>query len=490
MYELVSPVNRAAVLKYLGLVMIGVGAVLFVPLMVAAYFEDYHVAAVYAVMAAVVIAVGYAMQKMLPDCDLEWKEALVIAALIFPLSSAISAVPISISTGMPILDAFFEAVSGLTTTGLSVAPPDVGPAFLFARSWLQWIGGIGIVLIVLSVVISPGTSAYRLYSANVSEKKLRPNVIGTAKTLGKIYLGITLATFFLLVIAGMTPFDAICHALSSVSTGGFSTETDSIAGFSGIFIPATVLLGCVLGAINFGLYPRLIETPWLLFSSEQFRGFLVVFAAGVLALAFTMQQTGSLSFVAGTAVFQALSALTTAGFSTVDIATLPESSKMVISALMWIGGCVGSTAGGIKILRLIILVQLIHLVFIRFFLPREALTPLKVGDEVVEESEVYTILTFVLLYFAVAFASVLVFSLHGIATGDAIFEVSSALGTVGLSTGLTSAALAPLLKLVLIGDMLLGRIEIIPLCILLFPRTWIRLPPVRESGGREPPGIE
>ena len=485
MYELVSPVNRAAVLKYLGQVMIGIGAVLFVPLMVAAYFEDYHVAAIYAVMAAVVIAVGYGLHRMLPDYDLEWKEALVLAALIFPLSSAISAIPISISTGMPILDAFFEAVSGLTTTGLSVAPPDVGPAFLFARSWLQWIGGIGIVLIVLSVVIRPGTSAYRLYSVHIAEKKLRPNVISAAKLLGRIYLGITLISFILLMIAGMAPFDALCHALSAVSTGGFSTNPDSIAGFSGILIPATIILGCVLGSINFSLYPRIIENPRLLLSSEQFRGFLAVFAAGALLLAFTMQQSGSLSFVLGAAAFQALSALTTAGFATVDIAPLPDSSKMVLSALMWIGGSVGSTAGGIKILRLIILVKLIHMVFIRFVLPREALTPLKVRGEVMEANELNGILTFVLLYLAILFSSSLVFMLHGTGCGDALFEVSSALGTVGLSAGVTTAAMAPQLKMVLIADMLLGRMEIIPLCILLFPRTWVRLPPIRGGAGTE-----
>ncbi|MDG6256362.1 MAG: TrkH family potassium uptake protein [Methanomicrobiaceae archaeon] len=484
MYELVSPVNRAAVLKYLGLVMIGMGAVLFVPLVVAVLFGSYTVAAAYATIAVCVIVAGYGMYRMLPDADLEWKDALVIAALIFPLSSAISAIPISISTGMPLLDSLFEAVSGLTTTGLSVAPDGGDPVFLFARSWLQWIGGIGIVLIVLSVVIDPGTSAYRLYSINFAGKKLRPNVIGAAKTLGSIYLGITLIALFLLIAAGMPPFDALCHAFASVSTGGFSTKDDSIAGFSGILIPATVLLGCVLGAINFGLYPRLIENPRLLLSSEQVRGFLVVLAAGVLMLAFTMQECGTFSFVAGAAAFQALSALTTAGFSTIDVGALPESAKFVLSALMWIGGSVGSTAGGIKILRLILLAKIIHLVFIRFFLPREALTPFKIEGEVVESGEVSTILTFVLLYILVIVVSVLVFTLHGIGTGDALFEVSSALGTVGLSAGVTSAAMAPLLKVVLIADMLLGRMEIIPLCILLFPRTWIRLPPVRENGGR------
>ncbi|MDT8358521.1 MAG: potassium transporter TrkG, partial [Methanomicrobiaceae archaeon] len=209
-------------------------------------------------------------------------------------------------------------------------------------------------------------------------------------------------------------------------------------------------------------------------TSPQLLWFFLIAAGGIALLAFTLAGTGTMEEVAGIAVFQGFSALTTTGYSTVDIGTLPPTAKSVITALMWIGGSVGSTAGGIKILRVIILARVIHLVFIRFFLPAEALTPLKVGNDVVETEEVHHILTFITLYAFCLVISCFLLMLHGFPMENALFEVSSALGTVGLSCGITAATLPLIPKLVLIADMLLGRIEIIPLAILFFPRTWIR----------------
>lgn len=474
MYELVSPVNARAILKYLGDLSIGIGATFILPVLIALYLQEYHSAVWYAATAVAVALAGLILHRFLPDFDLEQKEALVIAAVIFPLTAAIYAVPVSVTTGMPFLDAFFETVSGITTTGLSVAPTGAGAVFLLTRSWLQWIGGIGIVLIVLSLIVPPGVSAFRLFSANFGEKKLKPSVAATAKLLGKIYLIISLIAFVLLFVAGMSPFDALCHTFSTVSTGGFSTQSASIAGFQGVLIPAAVIVACVMGSINFALYAKVLSDPLSIIRGVQFRWFAVVAVAGTALLLITMAPLESLAQALPDAVFQALSALTTAGFSTVDVSLLPDSSKAVLTGLMWIGGSVGSTAGGIKILRLIIIVRIMHLVFIRFFLPKEALTPLKVGGEVMETEAVYHVITFVLLYMLVIIISAFTFMLYGVGLDNALFEVSSALGTVGLSCGVTGAALPGVLKAVLIGDMLLGRIEIIPLCILFFPRTWWR----------------
>lgn len=474
MYELVSPVNVRAILKYVSELFVGIGATFIPPILVAVYFLEYQAAAWYAATAIVIALAGLMLLRLLPDYDLELKEALVIAAIIFPLTAAIYAIPVSVSAGMPLLDAFFETVSGITTTGLSVAPAGAGSVFLFTRSWLQWIGGIGIVLIVLSLIVPPGVSAFRLFSANFGEKKLKPGVAASAKLLGKIYLSISLAAFLLLFLSGMSPFDALCHTLSTVSTGGFSTQSASVAGFGGAFIPVAVIAACVMGSVNFALYARVLKEPLSIFRGIQFRWFAVVAVIGTALLLVTMAPFESLASALPDAMFQALSALTTAGFSTVDISLLPDSSKAVLTGLMWIGGSVGSTAGGIKILRLIIIVRIMHLVFIRFFLPKEALTPLKVGGEVIETEAVYHVVTFMLLYVLVIIFSAFALMLYGIGLDNALFEVSSALGTVGLSCGVTGAALPGVLKAVLIGDMILGRIEIIPLCILFFPRTWWR----------------
>lgn len=496
MYELVSPINPKAVLRRLGQITIGIGIVQAAPAVVALIFGEIRIAAVYSAVALAVLLAGHFMSRRLPEEELEIKEALVLAALIFPLSAIVSAVPIYLSTDMSALDAFFESVSGVTTTGLSVAPPDLGPVFLFSRSWLQWIGGIGIVVLVLSILIRPGTTAFRIYATNVGDEKIKPSVVAAAKLLGKVYIIITLISITLLMLSGMSPFDAVCHALCSVSTGGFSTRPESIGAFSGWLVPATIALCCVMGSINFGLYPQALKDPLILLKNVQVRYFIAIAAVGTAIFSFTLveadypddkllvtSQDRTPAEIASISAFTALSALTTSGFSATDVGELPESSKLLLSALMWIGGGVGSTAGGIKIFRMIILFKLVHLTFMRLFLPSETVTPLKVGEEIVEEEELNRITAFVLLYIMILVLSTFAFTLQGVETSDALFEVSSALGTVGLSSGVTGAEIPDLLKIILCVDMLLGRIEIVPLLVLFMPRTWIgrSTPKTREE---------
>ena len=216
------------------------------------------------------------------------------------------------------------------------------------------------------------------------------------------------------------------------------------------------------------------KNPLMLLKSPQFRWLMLIALGGSGLLAFTLAGTGPLEQVVPEALFQAFSALTTAGFSTADIGGFPDSSKAVMCFLMWIGGGMGSTAGGIKILRVMVLFSIVYLVFIRFFLPREVVTPLSVGGRVIDSEQVQNLVTFLLLYLMVLIISAFVFMVHGYTMVDSIFETSSALGTVGLSAGITSPLLPLQLKLVLIVDMLLGRIEIIPLALLFFPRTWVK----------------
>ncbi len=487
MYELVSPINPGSVLKYLGQIAIGIGIVQTAPAIVAVIFGETRVAAIYGAVAAAVVLMGYFMNRLLPEHELDLKEGLVLAALIFPLFAIVSAIPIYLSTNMSMLDAFFESVSGVTTTGLSVAPEEAGPVFLFSRSWLQWIGGIGIVVLVLSVFIRPGTSAFRIYTANIGDKKIKPSVVAAATLLGKVYIVITLISIVLLWLSGMSPFDAVCHALCSVSTGGFSTRHESIGAFGGSLIPAAITFCCVMGSINFGLYPQALKDPLILLKNVQVKYFLAIAAASIVILSFTLMEGGgpdhaafatyedrTAAEIVSISAFQALSALTTTGFSTTDVGELRESSKILLSVLMWIGGGMGSTAGGIKIFRLVVLLKLVHLTFMRLFLPSETVTPLKVGDEPVEEEELNRITTFVLLYIMILVISTFVFTLQDVEMSDALFEVSSALGTVGLSSGVTSAAMPDLLKAVLCANMLLGRIEIVPLLVLFMPRTWTK----------------
>ena len=472
MYELATPVNIPTVIRYAGQLLVVIGGFLLVPAIFAVFLGAFFEAEVFTVTAIVSGIAGYAAFRLSPARDLEWKEAMVVAALAFPLAGLVSAVPLALISGMPYFDALFEAVSGVTTTGLSVAPADPGMIFLFTRSWLQWVGGIGIVLLVLSVLVSPGLTARRLFSPAIGDQNLISGAKATVMVLFRIYAGITLAIFILLLLAGMAPFDAICQSFTTVSTGGFSTSPDSIAGFPGIFIPAVIIIGGILGATNFALYFRVTREHGAFFKSVQVRWFFGIAVAGIVLLLLAMLPVMDPVTAGSIAVFQGFSALTTTGFSTIAVASLPDGAKAVLSVLMWIGGGMGSTAGGIKILRIAILVNMVYLVFLRYFLPREAVTPFKIGGDTVSEEEIFRIVAYFFLYIVVLVVSALIFLFAGFPALDSLFEVSSALGTVGLSTGITSAGLAALLKGTLIVDMLLGRIEIIPLCILFMPRTW------------------
>ncbi|MDD4498409.1 MAG: TrkH family potassium uptake protein [Methanosarcinaceae archaeon] len=474
MYELVSPINLLAVLKYTGYILMAFAAVLLVPMGAALLLDELVAVSIYGGTFLLTAGAGVFLHRVLPDYELELKEAVILAALVFPFCSLICAFPMALSTDLSYQDAFFECVSGLTTTGLSVAPAGMGPHFLFTRAWLQWIGGIGIIVLVLGVLIRPGTTAFRLYRVNLGESRVRPGVIATARLLGRVYLGLTVASFLLLLAGGMSGFDALSHALSAISTGGFSTRSESIAAYPGFLLPGIIGLSSLMGAVSFSLYPGLFKSFEGLRGDLQFRYLLKLSVAGTVLFAFTLAPGPEMSGFLPAAAFQVISALTTTGFSTMDLGPVSDASKLFLSALMCIGGSMGSTAGGIKIFRLIVVISLIKRVFFRFFLPREAITPLKVNGNVIEADEVYNLAAFVLLYLGLLISSAFIFMLAGTGASDALFEVSSALATTGLSVGVTAPDLPLYLKLVLCADMLLGRIEIIPLCILLLPQTWIR----------------
>ncbi|ADE37073.1 TrkH family potassium uptake protein [Methanohalophilus mahii] len=474
MYELVSPINTYAVAKYIGYLLMIFALVLTVPVGAALLLGDFSSAYYYALTSIITGMLGFAIYKVLPEYELETKDAIVLAALAFPLISVVSSIPMSLTTGMPFIDAFFESVSATTTTGLSVAPTDAGPVFLFSRAWSQWVGGIGIILIALSVFVNPGASAFRIYKAYSGEKPIKPTVVSTTRLIGKIYVAITVIATAILLLSGMSLFDAIAHGLSSVSTGGFSTRPGSVGEFGHILVPLTIAIACIMGAINFELYPEVLKNPKKIAENLELRYFFIIAGIGTLIFTFSILQDPGIQLGTTEIAFQVISALTTAGFSTLDMSVLPDSSKAALSGLMWIGGSIGSTAGGIKIFRLIVLAGLIRFVFLRFFLPKETVTPFRIRGRIIENDEMYQITVFVALYVVIVIVSTYILMLHGIGTENAIFEVSSALGTVGLSAGVTDATMPSILKLVLCFDMLLGRIEIIPILILFMPRTWIQ----------------
>ncbi|MCK9590400.1 MAG: TrkH family potassium uptake protein [Methanoregula sp.] len=477
MYELVSPIELGRIGKYFGYFLMALGIILLPPAAFAGLLHETHAAVIFTIVAGIMLCAGFILYRLLPATELLSKEAIVLTAVFFPLSSAISAVLVQLITGVTYTDALFECIAGITTTGLSVMPTISDPVFLFFRSWLQWIGGLGIIIVVLLIFIKPGTSAFLLYETQDSTDLVKPGVIATAMMFGRVYIAITLLAFGLFWAGGMIPFDALCHALSAVSTGGFSTKTGSIADFSGVLIPVMMCVVMVMGGTDFSIFPGLFRDPKKFFSDVQLRYFTLIAITGIALMTFSLSGTESVIDAIPIAVFQVISALTSSGFSTINIGGLPETSRAVLLVLMGIGGSLGSTSGGLKIFRFILIVQLIRVIVMRIFLPREVVIPLKVGERVMEQDEVYQHVSYVFLYGIVLAVSCFIFLVYGFGMSNSLFEVTSALGGVGLSAGLTSPTLPLILKGVLAVDMLLGRLEIIPFLILLNPTTWWKRQP-------------
>lgn len=467
-------VRAHVALKYLGLLSLSLAFMAGGPAVVGFLSDDPALALRCAIVAAAFLVVGLTLRRLRAPTRIQANEAMVVVCLTFLIGGAAMSWPL-MASGLPFVDALFEAVSGITTTGLSTVGAVEGQSFGFAfcRAWLQWYGGLAIIVLALALVLQPGIAARRL----AGEGEYENPVIGTrarARRMLIVYGALTLCAVVAIWAAGADLSDAVVYALSAISTGGFSSHDDSIAGFGGP-IQTVILAVSVLGAISFALQYRAARGDWRTLLSDPEVQCLAVMGATIAALLFA-----AMTFLGGVgagraahgALSLAISAQTTTGFATMPVAELDAGSKGVLIASMLIGGDMGSTAGGIKIFRLLIVLRLVQLLIARAALPPHAVTELRVAGRPVEASEIQISVGIVLLYLGVAALSWLACLAAGLVPLDALFEVASALGTVGLSAGIAAPGLAPGLKLLLCADMLMGRLEIVAFLILFHPSTW------------------
>jgi len=466
---------RPAVLgKYLGQLSMVLALLSAAPLAASLYFAEYAIGQRCAGVMALLLLL-FRLSKNLPTPgQLQQNEALVIVALAFLLSPLLMSYPM-MAAGLSWSDAMFEAISAVTTTGLSTLPgaEAMSPSFLFTRAWMQWYGGLGIV--VLSIALLQG---HHIASRRLAEPPSGEGLASTTRTYARhiliVYLLLTLLAIGILLLLGLDGFAAISHALSAVSTGGFSVYDDSLAHFAHAGPALAIVLIGLCGAVPLHLYYRIRQQglkPSL--QDMELRTLLLVTALSCVLLILFLHHNG-LSW--GEALFhgavQGVSAQSTSGFSSLNIATLDDGSKLSLILSMFIGGGVGSTAGGIKLLRLLILVRLMQLLLQRSAMPEHAIAPPKLAGRPLEESDSQGALLLILLFLLVIVLSWLIFIVHGYPPLDALFEVVSACGTVGLSTGIAGPGLEPLLRGILCLDMLLGRLEIVALLVVLYPPTW------------------
>jgi trk system potassium uptake protein TrkH len=473
--ELRYAIRLRVVFKYFGQLCLVLAALTLVPLVMSVIFGERYITLRYAVVVCGLAALGLGTARLRAPSRVQANEGMVLVALMFLFTPLVMSYPM-MGSGLGFLDALFEAISGVTTTGLSTMATLVGaPAtFLFARAWMQWYGGLGIVVLSLALVMQPGLLAKGLAASETETDDLVGGTRAHARRVLKVYGVLTALGIIGSLSVGVGFFDAVLYTFAAVSTGGFAPQDGSLATFGW---PARVwiTLLCLAGAIPLAFYHRILKEKRRV-AADLLQLQAVVIASVIVSLAVgaSMRLSAGMAWpqVLHHAPLLAFSAQTTAGFSSMSGAQLDAGSKLVLIFSMLVGGGAGSTAGGFKLLRLLIAASVFRLILLRTCLPKHAVIEPRLAGRRLQDGEIHAALLLIVLFIAVVALSWLPFVAMGFSPLDSLFEVVSATGTVGLSVGLTGATLPALLKGILCVDMLMGRLEIIAWLVMLYPGTW------------------
>ena len=482
-----SLLNRKMIFRILGILLYLEGMMFLVCTFVALlYKESDYIYFIYSLL--IILGVGSVLMFLGNNADknLSRRDGYCIVAFTWLFFTLFGMLPFYISGSIPsVTDAFFETMSGFTTTGASILDDieSLSNGMLFWRSFTQWIGGLGIVFFTIAILPIFGVGNQVLFSAEatgVTHDKIHPKISKMAKGLWMVYLVLTIVEAFLLWGGGMNVFDAVCHSFTTTATGGFSTKQSSIAYWNTPFIEYVVTIFTMLSAINFSLYFLIFKgKTWHWLKDVETRFFLmsvgIVTAAITLALYFIKGYGLELAF--RRAFFQVVAIHTSCGYATDDYSLWPHFTIVLIIYIMFAGGCTGSTAGGVKSMRLLIILQNVKNEFNRLMHPR-AVLPVKVNGQSVSPSTISTVTTFAMLYIISIFVGWFVLMVLGLEMVEALGIAVSSIGNVGPGFGEIGsmnnfAAMPTVMKGVDALLMLFGRLEIFGL-IQLFSMKWWR----------------
>jgi trk system potassium uptake protein TrkH len=475
------------ILKIIGILTFIFGLTMIFPLLVGLYYQDQSVIPLLKAMGITAVA-GFILFIFFRNDKAETisqREGMAIVAFGWTFVGLFGALPFYLSGDyFTFVDAVFESVSGFTTTGASILTniEAVSKGLLFWRSFIQWLGGMGIIVLSIAILPFLGVGGMQLYKAEVPSPvpdKLRPRIRETASVLWKVYALISLAEVVLLMFGGMNLYDALCHTFTTMPTGGFSTRNASIAHYNSVYFDCVIIFFMLLAGINFALHYQMLRGKTLAFwQDSECRFFLG--AVVLLTLAVSLNIFGTVYQTIGEALrygaFQVVSIVTTTGFATADYEKWPAMSQLILLLCMFLGASAGSTGGGMKCLRIMLCFKYCYKELFSLIHPH-SVSHIKIGGKPVPDDVMRSVLGFLALYMGLfALSSVLLAGL-GVDFTTAFAAVAATIGNIGPGFGMVGPVdnyvqIPVLGKWLLIWCMLLGRLEIFSVIILVVPEFW------------------
>ena len=474
-------------IRYILAKMLGVEAILLLlPALVSLIYGEFS--GVYFLIPSGILIVIYLLvgMKKPEKRTIYGKEGMVIVASAWILWSLFGALPFTLSGSIPsYLDAFFETVSGFTTTGSSILTDveALPQGMLFWRSFTHWIGGMGVLVFVMVLTTLDKRNSMYLMRAEVpgpEKDKLVPRTMSTARILYGMYLGLTLIEVILLLLGGMNMFDSLIHAFGTAGTGGFSNYAASVGHFDSAYIDGVISIFMILFGINFNLYFFLLIRDFKpVWKNEELRAYLgiILAAVAVITLNISGQYPNPLKAFRY-ALFQVASIITTTGYATADYNAWPMLSQCILLMLMVIGACASSTGGGIKVSRFLMVLKCIKREIKQMVHPK-SISIIRVNDKKMGADVLRSLYVYLMAYAGIVVGSVLIVSIDNLDFGTTFSSVLATLNNIGPGIADVGpvgsfAEFSPLSKIVFCFDMLAGRLEIFPFLMLFTASAWNR----------------
>ncbi|MBW2431340.1 MAG: TrkH family potassium uptake protein [Deltaproteobacteria bacterium] len=475
------------ILKIIGVLTLFFGLTMIFPLLVGLYYRDASLIPLIISM-GITVSAGLILYLIFRQAEAEvisQREGMAIVAVGWSAVGLFGAVPFYLGDGFfTFTDAVFESVSGFTTTGASVLTniEAVSKGLLFWRSFIQWLGGMGIIVLSLAILPFLGVGGMQLYKAEVPSPvpdKLKPRIRDSAMILWQVYALISLAEIVLLVFGGMSLYDALCHTFTTMPTGGFSTKNASIAHYDSVYFDCVITFFMLLAGINFSLHFQMIRGKRLAFwQDSECRFFLGAVVLLILVVSLDVFETiyATMGQALRYGAFQVVSILTTTGYATADYEQWPAMSQLILLMCMFIGASAGSTGGGMKCLRILLCFKYCYKELFSHIHPH-AVTHVKIGGKTVPDDVMRSVLGFLALYIGLFALSSVVLAGLGVDFTTSFSAVAASIGNIGPGFGAVGpvenfAGIPVAGKWLLVWCMLLGRLEIFTVIILVVPEFW------------------